>query len=266
MRGYIPPINDAERIFCKRVQDVVDVACRGKAIRFLPFLNDREQLLASAVFSKQKHTSFFMFGGYDSAQRKMVAVGSEDSYEDSYIEQQDFPIIALEVKANTAKDFPNHRDFLGALMALRISRENLGDIIINEDEGKAIIFAQNRVCNILENELVQVGRVNVSVNTVNNLLQFANLQPFQSIEKTVTISSLRLDAAVAAFTKLSRGKASELITAKRVEINHVPTVNCHDKIYEQDVFTIKGIGKFKLCTIGNLSKKGKIYITYLTYK
>ncbi len=258
MRGYIPPINDQERIFCKRVQDIIKIALNGKLIRFLPFLNDREQILAMAVFSKEKFNTYYMFGGYKNAQRKMLAVYSND------ISEEDFPVCAFTIKINGTNKNITHRDFLGALMGLRISRENLGDIIINDDS--AVLFAHNRVSSIIENELLQVGSANVSVIAENNLLQFNNLQAYQGEEKTLTISSLRLDAAIAAFTKLSRGKTAELISGKRVEINQVPTTSGHEKIYEQDVFTVKGIGKYKLCKIGDLSKKGKTYITYITFK
>ena len=40
--------------------------------------------------------------------------------------------------------------------------------------------------------------------------------------QTATVSSLRLDAVLAAMLRCSRGMAAELVAAGRVEINHLP--------------------------------------------
>ena len=50
--------------------------------------------------------------------------------------------------------------------------------------------------------------------------------------QTATVSSLRLDAVLAAMLRCSRGAAAELVTAGRVEINHLPAESVHAPVYE----------------------------------
>jgi RNA-binding protein YlmH len=66
---------------------------------------------------------------------------------------------------------------------------------------------------------------------------------------SATVSSLRLDAVLAAMLHCSRGQASELIEAGRVEINHLPADKPHAQVYEGDVFTVRGKGRFNLTAL-----------------
>ena len=54
---------------------------------------------------------------------------------------------------------------------------------------------------------------------------------------------------------VSRGTAAELIEAGRVEINHLPVEKPHAPVYEQDVFTVRGKGRFRLTALPGKSKK-----------
>ncbi len=256
MRGYIPPNTDDEKIFCRRIEDAIKATEKSGAVRILSFMSDREQVLATAVLAKNKVVSYCFNGGYNEAERKMLAI-----YSDNY--DLIMPIIALKVKCNANQGKLTHRDFLGALMSLNITRDNLGDIILVNDG--AIIFSHARVADIIKNELLSVGRISVSISEVDECTLKEFTKTVQLTEQTASVSSLRLDALLAAFMNVSRSKAAQIVNASCVEINHVQTTSCHSKVYEEDVFTIKGYGKYKLCKIGSLSKKGRTFITYIKY-
>ena len=83
--------------------------------------------------------------------------------------------------------------------------------------------------------------------------------------RTATVSSLRLDAVLAAMLHCSRGVAVELITAGRVEINHLPADKPHAPVYEGDVFTVRGKGRFGLTALPGKSKKARLIIEYFQY-
>ena len=88
-------------------------------------------------------------------------------------------------------------------------------------------------------------------------------QPCKEVRDTV--SSLRLDAVLSAMLHVSRGTAAELIEAGRVEINHLPVEKPHAPVYEQDVFTVRGKGRFRLTALPGKSKKDRSIIEFFQY-
>lgn len=83
--------------------------------------------------------------------------------------------------------------------------------------------------------------------------------------QTATVSSLRLDAVLAAMLRCSRGMAAELVAAGRVEINHLPVSSAHAPVYESDVFTVRGKGRFRLTALPGKSKKDRQIIEFFQY-
>ncbi len=264
MRGFIPPQTDEERILCRRVEDAVLAAQKSGAPRFLPFLSDREQLLATSVLNKLNFENYVFSGGYENAERKMLCVlaGHDENF-DSGENNDGFPLEALKIKCAKSDNIITHRDYLGALMALNIKRENLGDIVIID--GGAYLFLHSRVLALVESELRSAGRTQVTAAGVP--LCDINLDSEQNtkVTQSASVSSLRLDAIISAFLNTSRTGAVQIINARKVEINHVQTTQQDCKVFEGDVFTIKGTGKFKLVEIGGKSKKGRTFIKFDKY-
>ena len=113
-------------------------------------------------------------------------------------------------------------------------------------------------------ELLQVGRTEVTTT----LLSLDEVPEFPQAERktqTATVSSLRLDAVLAAMLHCSRGQACEWIAAGRVEINHLPAESAHAPVYEGDVFTVRGKGRFGLTALPGKSKKDRLIIEFFQY-
>jgi len=113
-------------------------------------------------------------------------------------------------------------------------------------------------------ELLQVGRTEVTTT----LLSLDEVPEFPQAERktqTATVSSLRLDAVLAAMLHCSRGQACEWIAAGRVEINHLPAESAHAPVYEGDVFTVRGKGRFGLTALPGKSKKDRSIIEFFQY-
>ena len=100
------------------------------------------------------------------------------------------------------------------------------------------------------------------------MLELAEVPEFSTAQhekRTATVSSLRLDAVLSAMLRCSRGQASELIAAGRVEINHLPADKPHAAVYEGDVFTVRGRGRFGLTALPGKSRKDRLIIEFFQY-
>ena len=143
-------------------------------------------------------------------------------------------------------------------MGLELRREALGDIVLPADTpGTAYVFALETAGELICRELLQVGRTEVTTTPLS-LDEVPEFPQAERKTQTATVSSLRLDAVLAAMLHCSRGQACEWIAAGRVEINHLPAESAHAPVYEGDVFTVRGKGRFGLTALPGKSKKRPI--------
>ena len=56
---------------------------------------------------------------------------------------------------------------------------------------------------------------------------------------------------------MSRGKAQELISSGRVQLNYRETLKSDAPVAQGDVISARGLGKFEVAEVGGLSKKGR---------
>ena len=174
--------------------------------------------------------------------------------------REPLPAVCLFAQTLRADRALTHRDYLGALMSLGIRRECIGDILLSEDG--AYLFVLDTVAPLVCDELSSVGRCSVCVRAGRaEELPGREERPAQ----TATVASLRLDAVLAAMLHISRGDAVQLVKSGMVEVNHVSTVSAHYEVFENDVFSIRGRGKYKLCGVGAKSRKGRTFVSYIEY-
>lgn len=237
--------NSAEdKLLLARAYDAIELAERRSTPRFVGFLNEHEAAFLSANISPRQDVRFF--GGYEGAVRVMFGAGAGE---------EDFPITALEFRHRSGFEL-SHRDYLGALMALGIRRETVGDILV--DEERAVIFFADEIVPFVLSNVDTVGRVGVKVTYADpDDLPL----PDEGTERMLTLSSLRLDAFVAAVCGVSRDKAAQLIRADMVTVDHVIHNVTSYLLSEGAVVTVRRYGKFILAALSGTSRKGKLRIT-----
>ena len=187
-----------------------------------------------------------MFYGFsDNAEKKMIC------FSKSSIDVSDFDNVAkvLKISYNDKFNKLSHRDFLGSIMSLGITRYKLGDLVLKDNF--AYVPVIEKFSDSIIDNLKKVR--NVCVKTELGLF---NKLPEKNIEILYKIvSSLRLDSIVSVLINISREKSKVIIRDGKVKINGISQDNIDYKIHENDFVTVSGFGKFKIReSLGNTSK------------
>lgn len=257
VRGFVPPQSDEERTLMRHAEDLARTAMARGIARYSSFLSDREQALCEAAMNRAGCEGWRFWGGYDGAERAVLCIEPEDTWEQP-------PIACVQITCRRVGEaaLPAHKDYLGSLMGLNVKREGIGDILPN-DTG-AHVFALEPIAKLICEELLEVGRISVSC-TMPEPEQWPVAATTQRELKTATVASLRLDAVLAAMLHCSRGQAAELIRVGRVEINHVAAGSPGAAVYRQDIFTVRGKGRFELVDLPGKSKKDRQIISFYQF-
>lgn len=190
-------------------------------------------------------------GGCDMSERKMIRFG--DPVEFGF--EQPFPIDTLIIEPLNEKfsDNLNHRDFLGALMNLGIKRQMLGDIFVKNN--KACLFCKDSISEYITDSLSRIKHTSVKVRKGEDT---SDITSPTLLDKTIQISSNRLDAIISKVYNLSRNDSLMLFQSGLVYINARQCTENAKKVMPKDVISVRGHGRFEFDGELNISKKGKL--------
>jgi len=241
---------DTKLLFSK----VLDRAllCEKKGFKtFSDFLDPLSARNFAQTIEEEKSCNVITYGGAFGCERLMIGFFNEY---DTLLES-DFPIHALEIVHNNVK--LTHRDFLGSLLGTGVSRDKLGDIFIFAD--RSIAFLESGISDYVLGTLTSVGSTPISCSILEDDFLIAPFADSQS--KNIVVSSMRLDAVVAAIFNLSRGKAAKFIDSEKVFVNWQSVKSQSRPVAEGDNITLRGTGRSKIETINGTTSKDNISIT-----
>ena len=235
-----------------RIFDTADICDRTSKPKFLGFLSKEESVFCERMLQNRK-IDFSLFGGYGEAERLMLGCFPEWDVE------KNFPITPISFTFRHS-DSLTHRDFLGSLMGLGITRESVGDILV--EEGRAVVFVTDDISSFVLSQIEKVGRVGVTVTSgfVFPLPEKGVLSEFET-----TIASERLDCVVSALCNISRGAALQKIEDGVVSVNSVVCMKPTKSIISGDAVTVRGKGKFIISSLENKTRKNRIVLKYWKY-
>ena len=256
-RGFIPPRDDHERLIMRRAEELSRAAEGSGRVRWTSFLSDREQDLCVAAMNRVGCCCYGFKGGFEQAERKLLCIRPAGAYGEP-------PLCCVRVEFG--QPGPGHRDLLGSMLGLGIKRESIGDILIGTAPAQqAFVCALEPAARLICQELSSAGRVSARAEMARFEDIPQELCMPQRESHTVTVASLRADSVLAAMLHVSRGQACDLIRAGRVEINHIPVSAAHTDVYEGDVFTVRGTGRFRVQQLGGKSRKERLFLTFFQY-
>lgn len=258
VRGFVPPRSDQERMVMRRAEDLCASAEKRWSARYTGFLSDREQDLCAAALNRVDCDWYRFDGGYDGAERKLLCLAP-------FGIECESPIRFVKVAySHLCAQPPAHRDCLGAILGLAVERSCIGDLIPSPDEHCIYVAVLQEMAGVLCRELRQAGRVSVRTTLCEEGKAVLPMRPPPKLQ-TASVASLRLDAVLAAFLNCSRSQAEEYVRTGHVEINHIPQEKAGTPVYEQDLFTVRGKGRFRLEKLGGKSRKDRQWIEYYQY-
>ena len=249
-----------ERLLLARIMDKMDLCRQRNVPAHTPFLSLGERKLAETLIAASGHPAHLFWGGYEGAERTVCAFLPDWMEPEVWTADPECPVTAAEL-AYPADGGLTHRDFLGSILGLGITREKLGDLLVGE--GRCQVLLLRDMEKTLLTQLDQVGRQRVKVS---------RLDPSDIVvpEKTVklvrdTVATLRLDAVAASGFSTSRSKMADLISSKKVQLNGREVEKPDRAVAQGDVLVCRGLGKCVLKEVSGTSKKGRIMIEIERY-
>ena len=236
----------------RRIGDLARRCEKSNILTATAFLTPAEQAAADRYVRTLPGCRMLLHGGKPDCERRVAFFLPE------YLEREDFDpeeqLRALRIDAYYGT--PGHRDYLGALLALGVRREWVGDIRV--DGQTAWVFCLPSVAEQLAG-LEQAGRVSVKAAVI----------PLSQVPDPVrkrreirfTVQSLRFDAVLGESFRLSRTQAAKLIAAGAASLNYLPCLKNDAPVAEGDVISLKGYGKATVSEIGGRSRKDRLFIT-----
>lgn len=237
-----------------RVDDCISMCEDSYLITSTNFLDIYQQSTVTEYLKKRKGICFDFYGGFTECERKTAVFLPDYAENISYLASnpQLSPIVALKIKKDSFSTL-SHRDYLGAIMALGIKREAVGDILVSDD-GCAIAVIRSVASYIKEN-LTSVGRGSVTVE-ISDTFETLQTEPVFE-EKRCYVASMRLDAVLAAAFSLSRNAAAEKIRRGEVLMNGTVMSKTDTHVEFGSKLVIHGSGKVIIDEDAGLTRKGR---------
>ena len=248
-----------ERMVLARALDQMERAANRSIPCATQFLSPAQRAALEPLLAVCGHPRHLFHGGYEGAERTVcVFLPDWQEPEDWTAEDE---LAAIEAAYPPTGADLTHRDLLGGLMGIGLTREKVGDILVGDTAAQIVCLKE--AAPIILSQFDQAGRYRLKLKEI----PLSALSPAPAEVKLIhdTVSTLRLDAVLASGFSLARGKAADLVTTGRVSLNHRECLKPDKPVAEGDILTCRGLGKCVVKTVGGQSRKGRIIIEIERY-
>lgn len=238
----------------KKILDIAQRAMRSHTQKNTKFLTPNILSLVEPIL-RGLDVNYKITGLFEEAERQIIY------FFPYYEEVQSLESVLSIIKITPyQEDELSHRDYLGSIVGLGIERENIGDIVF-DNQHNAYVVVLNPLDEFILSSLTKVRHTKVDVQRVDDL---PDIEPSYDI-RTINIASLRLDSIVAGLLNLSREKAQRIVQSGDVRVNFAEEKNNAKTIPFSAILSIRGYGKFKLLQLISETKKNRLRIEIAKY-
>lgn len=248
-------MREGEDYLALRMRDFFSFA-RRDGVYLTCFLDCAQQR-----YLQQQHKSRFsvyFYGGFQEAERKkaLISDGELSAAEINQYENLRIALLLVAFQGNI-----QHKDILGAVLALGIKRELIGDILVRK-EG-AYLFCDSKIIPFLLKNFCKAGNCKINVRELplkNTII------PQEKYElKKYSVSSMRLDCVTAALCLCSRTEVQRMLAQGFVKVNHVEIRKPDVQLSENDVLSVRHYGRFVIEERCGISRKNRLYLLIRQY-
>lgn len=242
-----------EKEFIDQVLNWIDYVDKNYAGKLTDFLDPGEQYIVQSIIGKERSCRVQFFGGAKQSERCRAFL-HPDYYEPA---EEDFQITLFEIIYPEKFVTLTHPEILGSLMSLGLSRGKYGDILIKNKQIQ--FFSASEVADYIRTNYMTVGKtkIQLQVKPMSESIVTDELMT----EHSVTVSSLRLDTVLSQAGRMSRQKVQTLIGQGLVKVNWTTVDSPSFPLKEGDLISARGIGRIRLITVGDKTKRDKWKIT-----
>lgn len=235
----------------KKILDNVEMVLNNHRLESTDFMDPYERYLAKSILNRFDDISYLEDGGLEESERKIMSIYPY------YFEHGD-----IENKLSFLRiEYPNaelsHKDFLGAILNMGITREKLGDLYVHDKH--TFVIVKNEIKDYLLYNLTKISNIKVKIKEVQRVDLEAAEEEYKEVNNFV--SSLRLDKVISTIYNLSRQNSLKLIKSDRIKVNFKPVNKPSIELEEGDLISAKGYGRSIFHSINGTSKKGNYNIT-----
>lgn len=241
-----------ENLLRARTGDLADQCDRQHRTTQIGFLTPAELTIVRAAAGRSG-VHFKVYGGYEAAERKILLF-QPDYLADAEPDWDEY-LHVLQLIA--ARDGLDHRDYLGAILALGIRRDQMGDILVSETSAQIVLLPGISGYLSLQMERVGAARVKITQETLADL----KIPVSQLLTIHGNVSSMRLDNVASEGFSLPRSEIVELIRSGQIHLNFVQEQRPDHVLKPGDLISLRGYGRLSLVSIDGRSRKDRFFIT-----
>ena len=253
-----------DKLLISKMLDKIELSKIKNKIEYTDFLDMYQKHLLEKILKQEKVNNYIISGGTEDTERNIIIFYPEKLKE---IAKQNYkkilPITCIRI--NLPKEMYlqySHRDYLGGLMKLGIKREKIGDIFVFEDGADILVldeiskFIFSNIDSLTRFSKAQIEKIN---------LEGIREKQINKQEIKVIVSSMRLDCVISELLKTSRGKSEEIIKEQRVFVNFENVDKLTKQIKENDLITVRGVGRFEVAKIEGTTRNGRTILIVNKY-
>ena len=250
MEHLIQHFRKDEQSFIEQVSDWQREVEDRYTPKITDFLDPRQRFIVASIVGQANDLTVYKEGVFEQAERKRIMIAP--SY---YVpEKDDYQVTIFSVNYPSKFVQLRHPDVLGALLSLGIERGKFGDIRVAENTVQFAIATE--VADYVRANLSSIGKIKVHVEELG-VMPLLRVEA-QWIERSYTVSSMRLDVVLATVLNISRQKSQSLVAAGRVKVNWTLREQVAFELQEGDIISARGFGRLKVIMTEGRTKKDKI--------
>lgn len=234
-------MKDENDLLIAKVLDKKKICNSKNKITYTDFLNEKEQRVIEKNVKLEKA---FFYGVNENADRKILVFYPEKLTEELVRKSLKSVLSGIRIilKNDQIGNY-EHKNYLSALIKIGIDRGKIGDILVDDYGADIIAFDMNKEFIIQSlSELTRFRKANIDIIPIDDIKQ--KIDRFE--ESTIIVSSMRIDNIVAELAGCSRTNADEYINSEKVFVNYETALKGSKTIFEGDIVTIRGKGKFRI--------------------